>query len=205
MIRKTWIDMWNGLGASDDGMGHFDWLCSLYAEPHRRYHTMRHVAHCLREFDIVRCLCARPYVVQCALFFHDAVYDTQATDNEERSAELASSVLRDANVASDVRVQVERLILATAHTEADLVRADEQLIVDVDLAILGQQPDDFDRYEHQIRAEYAWVPEDVFRVRRADILRHFLDKTRIYHSEALFARYEKQARMNLAVSLDRLK
>ena len=78
---------------------------------------------------------------------------------------------------------------------------DEALLVDVDLAIRGRPEARFDLYERQIREEYAWVPEDVFRQKRGEILRGFLGRPSIYQTEAFRAKYEAQARRNLARSL----
>lgn len=161
-------------------------LKARYAEPHRRYHTLEHVEHCLREFDPRQA--REPEAVELAIWFHDAVYDTRRSDNEERSAELLLSLLPEATRAGE-------LVLATKHHGAST--PDEALLVDVDLAILGQPEERFDLYERQIREEYGWVPEDVFRAKRAGILQAFLDRPFIYRTELFRAKYEEAARRNL--------
>ncbi len=64
-------------------------LLSAYAEPHRHYHTQHHIAACLEALDAHRHCAERPEEVELAIWFHDAVYDTRRTDNEE--AATASS------------------------------------------------------------------------------------------------------------------
>ena len=59
-------------------------------------------------------------------------------------------------------------------------------------------------YEEQIRSEYNWVPDAVFAIKRAEILRQFLLRERIYRTEALHEKYEAQAKMNLESSLRKL-
>ena len=81
---------------------------------------------------------------------------------------------------------------------------DEQLLVDVDLAILGAPPDRFDEYETQVRREYAHVPETDFRARRKRILEGFLSRPRLYATAAFFDSHEQQARANLRRSIGRL-
>ena len=76
--------------------------------------------------------------------------------------------------------------------------------MDVDLWILGADSPRFDEYERQIRQEYAWVPEQTFRQRRAAILREFLARPAIYSTSLFSQRYEAQARANLRRSLDQL-
>jgi predicted metal-dependent HD superfamily phosphohydrolase len=45
------------------------------------------------------------------------------------------------------------------------------------------------------------VPDDVFNEKRQEILRHFLDRPRIFITPEFFDRYEKRARANLTESL----
>ena len=78
------------------------------------------------------------------------------------------------------------------------------LLVDIDLAILGAAPARFDEYERQIRDEYGFVPEAVFREKRAGILRGFLERPALFSTPALAARFEAAARANLADALARL-
>jgi predicted metal-dependent HD superfamily phosphohydrolase len=63
-------------------------LVQLYCEPHRHYHTLAHIRHCLREFDQAASLMDHPDAVAMALWFHDAIYVPGAMDNERRSAGL---------------------------------------------------------------------------------------------------------------------
>jgi predicted metal-dependent HD superfamily phosphohydrolase len=76
--------------------------------------------------------------------------------------------------------------------------ADEQLLVDIDLAILAADDERFAEYERQIRAEYAFVPEATFVARRRSILAAFLDRERIYSTPRLHDELERPARANLA-------
>ena len=54
-----------------------------YGSPGRHYHTFGHVWSCLLELDRVRSLCGSPLALELAVWFHDAVYDPQAGDNED--------------------------------------------------------------------------------------------------------------------------
>ena len=75
--------------------------------------------------------------------------------------------------------RVRSFILATRHWK-DLTDGDVQLLADVDLSIPGREAEVFWRYEENIRKEYGWVPEEVFRRERLKILRGFLDRLHIY-------------------------
>ena len=178
-------------------------LLARWAEPHRCYHTLQHLRECLELLAAHGALAERPGEVGIALWFHDAVYDTARHDNEAASADWARRVLRGAGAAAEVTERVDALILATRHSQVP-VTPDERLLVDIDLAILGAAPGRFEEYERQIRDEYAFVPEDVFRDRRAGILRGFLARPALYCTAALAARFEAPARANLAAAIARL-
>ena len=141
--------------------------------------------------------CTRPALVEMALWFHDAVYDPKAGDNEERSADLAALALSDFGASAASIERVRHLIMLTkTHQPSD--DADEALLIDIDLAILGQSVERFDQYEEQIRFEYSWVPEEVYREKRAEVLRGFLIRDQIFVTEPMRQRFERSAKDNLA-------
>lgn len=199
--RDDWISLYRRLGAAGDGAATYQQLVSFYNEPSRAYHNLNHISHCLSELESARQICPRPDDVAFALWFHDAIYDSTAKDNEEQSAALAWRAIRDANLSENFGQRVEALILATKHAAAP-VDPDAQVIVDVDLAILGQAEDIFDAYERNIRKEYAWVPDGQFRAGRSAVLKSFLARPAIYATDMFRKKFEPQARNNLQRSLD---
>ena len=194
---RLWAPAWAGIGAAGDGAGTRDGLLARYAEPQRAYHTTQHLAECLELCDEFATAAERPAEVALALWFHDAVYDVRASDNEARSAALAVEALTAAGVAADAVRRVRDAVLATRHSGAPAT-ADERLVVDVDLAILGAPATRFAEYEAQIRREYAFVPESLFRAKRREILRGFLARPSVYATAPFVARFEAAARRNLA-------
>ena len=93
---ERWQRLWHTAGANGKPDPWYETLTHRYSEPHRHYHTRRHIADCLAEFDVVRFNASRPEAVEFALWFHDAVYNPKATDNEEQSAALAKVFLEAA-------------------------------------------------------------------------------------------------------------
>lgn len=172
----------------------------MYAEPWRRYHTLQHLEECLALFSSTIGLAQRPSEVEAGLWFHDAIYDLRATDNEERSASLARSVLLDASVSQAVVERVAGHVLATKHHAATL-EPDARLLVDIDLSILGAQAARFAEYEQQIRVEYAFVPDALFFPKRREILAGFLARPRIFYTEHFSSKLEQSARANLASAI----
>jgi predicted metal-dependent HD superfamily phosphohydrolase len=170
-----------------------------YSEPHRAYHTLQHIGECFAQFDRVHDARA-PGEVGLALWFHDAIYDPRASDNEARSAQWARAVLGESGARTTVIEAVERLILATQH-DATPQDHDAQIVVDIDLSILGADADRFQEYEDQVRREYEWIEEEAFRRGRTNVLRSFLDRPFIYSTDDFRARLETRARSNLARSI----
>ena len=197
LFYTSWGRMWAGLGAHGDGVAARDHVLQRYAEPWRHYHALQHLGECLGAFDATLHLAARPAEVEAALWFHDAVYALQQADNEEQSAQLAQRVLGDAGVASEATSRVMDLILVTRHTAIPQA-PDEQLLVDIDLSILGAPAARFAEYERQIRAEYSFVPQALFAEKRRAILQSFLARPRLYSTAHFFTALEARARANLS-------
>jgi predicted metal-dependent HD superfamily phosphohydrolase len=197
---SSWQRLWGELGAREVNGGLLNQLVAAYSERQRHYHTLQHLRECLANFDAGASLARHPAEVELALWFHDAVYDPQRADNEERSAQWGHASVLAAGCAPEVADRVRDLVLATKAHEAPAGDPDAALLLDVDLAILGAAPARFAEYERQVRAEYAHVPEAEFRARRARVLQGFLDRPRIYRTEAFFGALEQRARENLRAS-----
>ena len=112
-----------------------------------------------------RALARHPGEVALALWFHDAIYDTIATTTRRRARTGPARVV-GGGAADGVADRVHALIMATRHSQTPAT-PDARLLVDIDLAILGAAPARFDEYERQIRDEYGFVPEALFRAKRA--------------------------------------
>lgn len=199
----AWKDTWTGLGAATGDEALHASLLTRYAEPQRHYHTLQHLRECLERLRDASHMAVRLHEVEVALWFHDAVYDVRAADNEQRSAHLAVEAVRAAGLTTEVAERIAALIMATRH---DVVPhdTDAQLLVDVDLAILGADDARFDEYERQVREEYAWVPRFIFRRKRRGVLQGFLDRAHIYSTAHFRNELESAARANLTRSITAL-
>jgi len=196
--------MWRELGAMGPAHETFERLRAAYEEAHRAYHGARHIAACLRLLDepSVRALAEHAAEIEGALWFHDAIYDTHAADNEERSAALARDSLRSAGVADDVAARVAAHIEATKSHVA--TSPDGQLVIDIDLSILGAPRSTFDAFEEKIREEYRWVDTPLYVAGRTAVLRRFAERPFIYGTPLFRARFEATARANISTALERL-
>ena len=184
-------------------------LSALYRAEDRHYHNLAHIEAMLGLAGDYRALLGDPEAVEAAIWFHDAIYDSKAKDNEARSAALAEKRLAGRTDAGRLR-RIGAMILATAthqlpRFDDDAVTRDASLFLDMDLSILGAEPDAFDAYEHAVRREYDWVEEPMWRAGRGAVLKDFLARTRIFHTEEFRQRFEPQARLNMARSLEALQ
>lgn len=195
--------MWRQLGASGSDDALFSRLVKCYSEPHRKYHTMRHLHECFAYLERVRSFAEYAGEVQLALWFHDAIYDTRKKDNEERSAEWARASALAAGIADDQASRIHELVMATKHNAVPAGR-DASVLVDIDLGILGADEARFDEYEIQVREEYSWVPGLLYRRGRRKILQEFVSRENIYSTEYFRDQCEARARSNIGRSLARL-
>lgn len=200
VLQEAWHIAWQALGAAPPAGVH-EALLAAYREPQRHYHTLQHLEECFALALPLRPRMDRPAELLLALWFHDAVYDVQGRDNEARSADWADRVMREAGLGQDGRTRVRELIMATCH-DALPASNDAAILTDIDLAILAAPPERFAEYEQQIRAEYAWVPGDVFAVKRREVLLGFLRREHIYGLPALRERFEAAARRNLVAATE---
>ncbi len=176
-------------------------LIAAYQQPQRHYHTLEHLSECLSHFDRYRKDAVQPAEVEYALWFHDAVYELHATDNEQRSAQWAVQILQDSGIAQSVQQRVRRLILATQHGAVVPQTADEKLVVDIDLSIFATSATRFAAYQQQIRTEYQTVPDVLYYQKRLAVLKHFLIQQPLYHTPSIRADLEATARFNLQTAL----
>ena len=193
---EGWHHLWGRMEARGNAQEIYNDLVTRYAEPHRAYHTIEHIKHCLYEFEQVRRLAEWPDDIELAIWYHDAIYDTKSKDNEEKSASLAREMLRNASKNDVVGRFVTRLILATKHSVIP-DNYDAELLADIDLSILGQPEGRYDEYERQIRKEYQDVSDEDFLRGRVKILRSFLERRSIYWTGFFRDKYEERARKNI--------
>jgi predicted metal-dependent HD superfamily phosphohydrolase len=183
----------------------FDRLIAAYAEPQRYYHNLEHIAEMLKVVGRLADTAANLPAVQLAVWFHDAVYDPKAKDNEARSAQLAVELLQPLGIPTPTLDHVATLINATAHGTPAEIDADTAVLLDADLAILAAEEKRYRRYASAIRQEYVWVEEEAYRTGRAQVLANFLARPRIYLTERMFVAAEEAARVNMAAEIESLK
>jgi predicted metal-dependent HD superfamily phosphohydrolase len=178
---------------------------AAYSEPHRHYHVQRHLDECLAQLDEVRGLGERDRRLLCwAILWHDAVYEPGLRNNERRSAELAQSELAGCGVPQEDSAEVARLILLTERHRAEPGDRLGALMVSIDLAILGSDPDRYGEYIADVRREYSHVPEPLWRTGRALVLKRLLEADPLFPDPVFRSQLEEQARRNMEAELKAL-
>jgi len=173
-------------------------LTRRYQEPQRHYHTLEHVAAMLhqgRQFPL-----DEEQVM--AVWFHDAVYDPQSDQNEQKSARLASKWLAKAGWEVEAIERVGRMVLDTrGHLPSS---AQSEPVLDLDLMTLAVTWPAFEANTAAIRAEYAHVPDADFAAGRSAFFEKLLERDKLFYTpwgQAL----DEPARANLRRAIDELR
>jgi predicted metal-dependent HD superfamily phosphohydrolase len=132
-----------------------DYLLSQYSGSDRHYHGVGHIVSMLDGFDAVKAAFEQPLAAELAIFFHDLIYDASRQDNEEQSARKMNDMLGGL---------VDRTLLEAAARSIEATKQhvltpshDTNLLLDLDMAILGQPWTVYERYAQGVMHEYLPV------------------------------------------------
>jgi predicted metal-dependent HD superfamily phosphohydrolase len=212
------IDHWRSLEGSHSPSA-WDALDGGYGDARRAYHGWNHIAELLEKLDEFRALSAKPALIATAVFWHDAVYVTQATDGGKRSdlenvRDSAELFLRHTLLNADDAAAVHELIMATAdHTRAESKKqhydgfaGDLHLLLDLDLSPLAAPWKIFAANLENIRFEFAWVPEREFYSGQIRMLEGFLKAdTHLFRRAETRKKWLAAAKDNLRFCIDALR
>ena len=202
-LKTRWINLFQQYADADYLCKGFDDLVQRYAEPHRHYHTLVHVVTCLNIFDKAIDNISDSFCVETAIWFHDVIYTPQKGDNEYASAKHAKSFLSNIHVEEEKISKIENLICLTKHPTSPS-SDDEKYLIDIDLMILGAEPEIYEEYDRSIKKEYSFVPNLLYKKGRKKLLKSFIEKNSIYETNFFIQRFEKQARDNLKKTIHSL-
>ncbi len=184
-------------------------LRQRYAEPQRHYHDQSHVDALLAGLAELGGQVTHRAAAELAIWYHDAIYDPAAADNEARSAALLRGEMT--GLADTACLQLaETMVLATARHAlppdlANDIRRDVATFLDLDMAVLGQAPAIYDAYEAAIAAEYLPVHgAAAYRHGRAAFLRDAASRERLFLTERFHLLFDAPARANLHRALQAL-
>lgn len=202
-LAKRWMTLFQPYASEPWRQNTLSDLLEHYQEPHRHYHNLQHIQECLAQLESVFSWLEDPVAVEIALWFHDAIYDPKAHDNELQSSKYASECLQQTALPQTMIDQVVYFILLTQHPAQPCTR-DEQFLIDIDLSILGATHSRFAAYEKAIRQEYQHVPLLLYRLARHKLLRQFVEAERLFNTDYFHQKYAEQAHINLTWALKEL-
>lgn len=200
---RQWEQLVRELGVSDWTEEGFRHLVRKYEEPHRAYHTLSHIAHCLALHDELAPRLADPRASALAIWFHDAIYVPGSKENEQRSVTYLRRCARMMGIDPAIaRVASEHVCATSSHSLT--AHPDTAFVIDIDLSQLGFPPHRFQADERAIRMEYAAFPDAVFWPARRAVLEEFQRREPLYTTQPIRDRYESRAKENLRCAIARI-
>jgi len=166
-----------------------------HMEHHRHYHNTRHLSFCLSELDHAQSSIDEPDVVELSIWFHDAVYMPNASDNENQSAALFLQLARGQLPELLCRT-VAGIIQATHHQQPPTTK-NEACVLDIDLASIGLPWEDFNRDNEALRAEVPRIHDNLYYEGKSSFLTSLLARDKIYFTKYFYDRFESRARDNI--------
>jgi predicted metal-dependent HD superfamily phosphohydrolase len=191
-MKGRFIKLCEEIGTSIDA--HTLWGYLQLAYRGRTYHNLEHIRYCLEVLDNEFPQDMNRKHLEFAIFYHDvrgSVYES----TQEACKDLAFIYDREV---------VAGLIMATDHQ--GIHSGQRAMICDIDLAILGETEENFDKYEEQIRAEYQEYDDRDFYPERERILTSLIKPNgTVYIGKHFQNNYGRQQQLNYARAFKRYK
>ncbi len=190
-----------GLGVPDPAQAYTS-LRKLYAGDDRFYHALSHIVAGLNMMPDIMPMVQDKEAFMLAWMFHDAVYDSRRSDNEEQSAKLLTDMGTAWGLDAELLTRAHRLVMVTKHGVVTAETPDEKILVDLDNSILGSPTAVFNRYENHVRREYGWVSDKDWAAGRGAFLQS--QQAPYYHTPYFQEHYAAQTERNLRAGLAKL-
>lgn len=174
-----------------------------YSSKKRHYHTLQHLDNLLSQLTKVKSKIQNWEITLFTLFYHDIIYNSIKSNNEEKSAELAEKRMKQISVSNDHIELCKKQILATkSHIKS--TDSDTNYFTDADLSVLGETWETYLLYCKNVRKEYSVYPDLVYNIGRKKVLNQFLEMETIFKTDYFFKNYNKQAKKNVQKEINLL-
>ena len=197
-LKHRFIEVWGRnlcAGSASKAIETAAIVINKHQEHHRHYHNTRHLSFCLAQQSQAQSAMDEPDIVELALWFHDAVYLPNASDNEAQSAALFAQLTRG-QLSESLINSVSEIIPATNHQTAPESQS-EAYVLDIDLASIGLPWEEFNRDNEALRAEVPRIHDNLYYEGKTAFLSTLLNREKIYYTKYFFDKYEQQARDNI--------
>ncbi|MFE7504914.1 hypothetical protein [Promicromonospora sp. NPDC057488] len=187
-------------------------LLERWADEHRHFHNLRHLAAVLHRVDELAEETHEPDLVRLAAWYHGAVFNaerkvadaSQGGEQTTASAMLAHDELTRLGVPERAADRVAALVNAIVRHAPDPADFDAAVLNDADLAMLAAEPQRYKDYKSAVRAEYAHIPTGDYLRARIRVIERLLARKSLFLSP-MGAAWEEPARQNLDMELHRLR
>lgn len=170
-----------------------------YSSSNRHYHNINHIYSMTEWLKVFMARIENPNLVFIAIVYHDIIYKTTRSDNEEQSAQYFKKIaLKKLDLKAPEIGYIMDLIRYTKHNfeSPENLPNDAKYLLDFDLAVLSSSEEEYRAYCDNIRREFKIYPNFLYKKGRLDFLQNFLNKPKIYLTgEFLFS--EKKVRENM--------
>jgi predicted metal-dependent HD superfamily phosphohydrolase len=171
-----------------------DFLVKQYSSSSRPYHNLQHLTFMMDELQRCSCKPDNRDALILSIYYHDIIYKASKKDNEMQSAIVLEKHLSKTDF-KHIHLCKESILATKEHKKS--TNSDINLLLDLDLAILGQTPETYISYTQKIRKEYCIYPNFLYKPARRKAMIHFLEQEQIFKTDEFFDKYENQARENI--------
>lgn len=173
-------------------------ILAQYTQSSRYYHNLTHLHAMFSHLKAVETKIEDLKLVKFAIWYHDIIYKSSKSNNEEKSAELAQKRLKNVNFDEKSLEIVQKLIISTKkHIPLITENKDNNYLLDLDLSVLGSNWETYKLYFKNIRKEYRLYPNFLYNKGRKKVLQTFLERDTLFYTEYFKSKLENQARANL--------
>jgi len=201
-LCKRFCDLWQGC-AGTNAEQVWQKLQQHYTEPHRYYHTLGHLVHCLNQLDAAKDAIVEFDATEMALWFHDIIYHYGARDNEILSADYFRNLAGSTMPARFIE-RVCEFIIATQHSG---VAKDAAIafVVDIDLSGFGLPWEGYLADSNALRNEACSVGDAQYYQGKLRFLSELQNWSSLFQSPFFRNRLEAIAQSNIARYTDDLR
>ncbi len=175
-----------------------------YSNSKRHYHNLSHLEYMVKKAELFKHQIEDYNTLLFSIFYHDIIYRTTRKDNELKSAQLAEKRMLELGLPAEKIKKCFAQILATQHHEPTEDN-DTQYLLDIDMAILGEDAETYKDYTKKVRREYSIYPDLLYKPGRKKVLQNFLKQEQIFQTVEFHERFEEQARINIQQEIKELR
>ena len=204
MLKEAFYTLFSAYSQDDDFIkSSWQEIANAHQQKGRYYHNLKHLEHLYRCLVLVKKEIQDWEIVLIAIFYHDYVYNILKKDNEKQSAKKAALILDKLSFdKTRIDLCVEMINETKGHSISD--NTDINHFTDADLSILGGDWQLYKTFAENVRQEYRFYPDFMYKKGRLNMLNHFLMMPRIFKTHYFFNQFETKARENLQREIELL-